>query len=585
MDNNYPLLVSTLIASIINKYLKLDVTMYGIMFGLISKILTDYTDQKYILNFIDNVNQTLYMSYDVMIDLKNNNTIDFINMLIMIIILLSVCVMLYFVIKYQIDTKNYVINIYNNNTILEMNTYMKNFPHYFTMPMEMDCGGLDLIVSQKDVTNTMRNGGETLIEPSIGTTIYVNDKLFNIKGTIVIFDKTIEVLADTTQQKKNIIIKCMRFSIQTSCFKKKHDRIKCLNDYFIKIGEENKKLNNCRMILYHIKIINDNDGDRYVNNCQITYDGPPLNYDELNKKYLNTFFHPEKDKLWSILEKVDFDPEYFHNLGQSPHCGLLLHGPPGTGKSTFAYRVGMCLKRHIVSVDIRSLKKRNYLFQIIRNPHVNGKNLRAKDVVFILDEFDTVVSELHYADIAAQNLLQKWNNKMMKQHQKEKIKASLQIANDTSDDISDDSQSLSVDQEHDSHKEYLKSTRIDNYGLNDGNIRLNDLLELLNGPVPNDGLIVIATTNKYEEIKDLCPALFRHGRLTPVYFGYAQIETIQEISKYFFNRAVELINIPLNISTAQIMELVIESKLIEDKDKSFDHFQTKLNEIIFCFHE
>lgn len=584
MNNNYPLLMSTLIASIMNKYLKLDVTMYGIMFGLISKILSDFSDQQYSFDVVQNVNKTFISCYEYAVDFNNNNDFDFLNIFIIIVAVTLSIVLLYFLIKYYLVSRYYVINIYNHQTILEMNTYMKNFPQYFTMPTEMDCGGLDMIVSQKDVTNILRNGYDALIEPSSGSTITFDDKLFNIKGNIEFFNKSIEVLAETTQQKKNITIKCMKFSINASSFKTKHDRIKYLNDYFTKINEENKKINNNRLTLYHVKIINDNDGDRYVNNIQITYDGPPLEYKELNKKYLDTFFHPEKEKMWSILEKVDFDPSYFHNLGQSPHCGLLLHGPPGTGKSTFAYRVGMCLKRHIVSVDIRSLKKRNYLFQIFRNPHINGRNLRAKDVIFILDEFDTVVSELYYADVATQTLLKNWNNKMIRQHHKIKVQSEpdnipeISIGSETDDQSTEQT----TDQECESHKELLKATRIENFGLNDGSIRLNDLLELLNGPVPNDGLIVIGTTNKFDEIKNLCPALFRHGRLTPVYFGYALPQTIQDISNYFFNRSVKLLSIPHNISTAQIMELIIESKLIEDETESFDHFQTKLNEIIFC---
>lgn len=585
--NNYPLLMSTLICSIMNKYLKLDVTMYGIMFGLISKFLSDFTDQKYSfdsLNIMQITNRTFNSCYEIVIDYKNNNEIDFSSIFIALISVLCIGVIIYCVVKCWIIPKYYVINIYNHNTIFETNTYIKNFPQYFTMPLEMDCGGLEMIVSQKDVSNSMRNS-DTLIEPSSGAIIHVNDKLFNIKGTIEFFNKSIEVLAELTTQKKNITIKCMKFSINLSSFKTKNDRYKQLNEYFSRMSEENKKINNNRLRLYHVKIINDNEGDRYVNNIQVTYDGPSLDYNELNIKYLDTFFHPEKEKLWSILKKVDFDPTYFHNLGQSPHCGLLLHGPPGTGKSTFAYRVAMCLKRDIISVDIRSLKKRNYLFQIIRNPYVNGKNKRAKDVVFILDEFDTVVSELYYADIAIQTMLKKWNNKMVKQHNKLK-NILVDDGSDSSSNLSTDTSDISVDQildqiqDQDQDKEFLKSTRIEN--LNDGNIRLNDLLELLNGPVPNDGLIVIATTNKYDEIKNLCPALFRHGRLTPVYFGNAQTQTVQDISKYFFNRPIELITLPLNISTAQIMELVIESKLIDDNNESFNHFQTKINEAIFC---
>ena len=53
----------------------------------------------------------------------------------------------------------------------------------------------------------------------------------------------------------------------------------------------------------------------------------------------------------------------------------------------------------------------------------------------------------------------------------------------------------------------------------EGEFQLEDLLEILQGPVPREGQIIIATTNKFDEIKNECPALFRPGRLTPIEFG------------------------------------------------------------------
>jgi hypothetical protein len=71
--------------------------------------------------------------------------------------------------------------------------------------------------------------------------------------------------------------------------------------------------------------------------------------------------------------------------------------------------------------------------------------------------------------------------------------------------------------------------------VHEGELTLDDLLDVIQGPVPLCGSIIIATTNKYDEIKELCPPLFRHGILTPVLFVYADKYIVNEKCKYFYN--------------------------------------------------
>jgi len=113
---------------------------------------------------------------------------------------------------------------------------------------------------------------------------------------------------------------------------------------------------------------------------------------------------------------------------------------------------------------------------------------------------------------------------------------------------------------------------------------INDLLEIFQGTVPNDGAIMIATTNDYEGIKEMCPALFRPGRLTPIYFGYADKDLLQDISRFYFGRELE-IYIPdkLEIPTSQIIQIALESITFDqlgDINDKFDYFSQSLDEIL-----
>ena len=91
-------------------------------------------------------------------------------------------------------------------------------------------------------------------------------------------------------------------------------------------------------------------------------------------------------------------------------------------------------------------------------------------------------------------------------------------------------------------------------------------------------MIIMATTNKYEEIKEMCPELFRPGRLTPVHFDYINKDTLQEISMFYFKRKLDCY-IPdvLSIPTSQIIELAFESLNMPD---SYDYFTNKFNILI-----
>jgi len=89
------------------------------------------------------------------------------------------------------------------------------------------------------------------------------------------------------------------------------------------------------------------------------------------------------------------------------------------------------------------------------------------------------------------------------------------------------------------------------------------LLEIFQGVVDVDGRLIFAMTNHFDKIKKECPALFRPGRLTPVYFGYIGRNTLTDIIQYYF-KDITVCGAEDNLDAALPSELQIPtSEIIE----------------------
>lgn len=106
-------------------------------------------------------------------------------------------------------------------------------------------------------------------------------------------------------------------------------------------------------------------------------------------------------------------------------------------------------------------------------------------------------------------------------------------------------------------------------------LQVEELLEIFQGAVAIPNSIIIATTNNLEYIKQLCPALIRPGRLTPIYCGYINWKNLQDMSRYYFGKELDIHEANINISTSEISEIAVNLAL-KDKEKGFELFQEYL---------
>jgi SpoVK/Ycf46/Vps4 family AAA+-type ATPase len=255
---------------------------------------------------------------------------------------------------------------------------------------------------------------------------------------------------------------------------------------------------------------------------------------------MDSFFSNAKEIVWNTVKNVSFNPDFFVEISQQPRAGFIFYGPPGTGKSSFVTRLSIALKRHLINLDFRDFICKSDMYAEIMTPRLmdNGIRLQQKEVIFILDEFDLLVNELW--DLS--------NSTTKEQNKKEII---------------------------DNHKN-MNSTELCNL-LKD--FSLCDLVELFQGSIPCDGLIIIAITNDYEKIYEKCPKLFREGRLTPIKFDYMDKKILNELCMHYFGQ-------PLNIKfdgllkypTSAIIEKAMACKLLNNE--GINSFRNYIKELI-----
>lgn len=337
---------------------------------------------------------------------------------------------------------------------------------------------------------------------------------------------------------------------------------------------------------------------------------------ENNKKnYIDTFFHPSKDKLWNYLKNIHFNSDVFIKNGQYPQLSLCLYGPPGTGKSSFAYRIAKALGRHLAVIDLRKIYQRHELFSLFMkgvkiNEEVDSLNSNGKveidghrakftispeNTVYVLDEFDIAVRYLN-AKLELEAIRKKKNINRIQKVKNKQIKAMYDFSatefssDDESESESEDDEKKKLlekkrkkiakkkEKQKEKQKKAEDTTELDSLVKADnGNysITLDDLLQIFQGPIANTGSIIIATTNNFEDIQKICPRLFRDGRLKPIYFGYPNKETLNEISKYYFDRELnedwipEEIRIPPARIVMKIMEIILKGETKDEQYKDF----------------
>jgi chaperone BCS1 len=197
-----------------------------------------------------------------------------------------------------------------------------------------------------------------------------------------------------------------------------------------------------------------------------------------NKTFDNVFFR-EKDMLMTRLEFFEHQSHLYKKLGIPHTFGILMHGDPGTGKTSTIKAIANHTRRHLISVPLHKIKNMSSLTNLFLHEDIDGVHVPFSKRIYVFEEIDC-------------NGLRE----IVKQRQTQ-----LQDSND--------SQNQQADIQIQLQQLLVPKSKPSSRGEESG-ITLGGILELIDGLVETPGRIMIITTNHPEELDT---ALTRPGRI------------------------------------------------------------------------
>lgn len=383
-------------------------------------------------------------------------------------------------------------------------------------------------VSASDITSAIIEDIIKTNRKSIGFT-HINTFTFNRDPCIIrLFNDDIIVNDD-----ENDLHGIIRYTTQHITIPKKtegNERINCLEVVISYITKEynhdlpfRRYINSIRNTKYmlsssvklkYAKIFS----HRIVGN--VYFDHAKTEYPAIMKHNINTYFNNNSKILERTIETQSYHVKNF-----------ILYGEPGTGKSKFISLFAQAVQATIISinlVDFAECKSNLYkLFnmELCNTPAFPDKSFDDNDASFIANEFyGSVCIVLEEVDYALEKLLeiQEARNNPTTVICDKDIKIDIPVKQPSNDSL-----------------------------------EVSDLLELFQGLVEYKNRYIFATTNNFEKINTIIPALFRAGRMTPIYITHMTWEDLTKCVKYYYSEDVlTILPMPIKKSSSSIVQFV-----------------------------
>jgi hypothetical protein len=240
---------------------------------------------------------------------------------------------------------------------------------------------------------------------------------------------------------------------------------------------------------------------------------------------LNNIFFDGKQQL---IDKIDFflnNKKWYHEKGIPYTLGIGLHGPPGTGKTSFIKALANYTNRHIIMISLKMIKTKTQLEKFFFENTYNNNNEKhsiswdKKILVFEdIDCIGDIILNRQEKEKKKKNTIKEKNFKKDNDNDNVKVGDIIQTICEFNDSTSVVLPSIVLPE-----KESL--------------ITLDDILNLWDGIRETPGRILIISSNHYNKLD---PALVRPGRIDITHeLCNASHSTISDIYKHLFKNKID----------------------------------------------
>ena len=239
---------------------------------------------------------------------------------------------------------------------------------------------------------------------------------------------------------------------------------------------------------------------------------------DTTRSFNNMFF----EKKPEVLEKVDFflqNKDWYYSKGIPYTIGFGLHGPPGTGKTSFIKSLAKYTNRHVIVLSLKLIKTSRQLQSFFYEDRYNDNN-KKRSIGF---EKKIIVIE----DIDAQGDI------VLDRARKKSKNPSIDFTKITEKTNVGDVIKTIMENEKEEDKKLLSTVM---KPTDDEPITLDDILNLWDGIEETSGRMLVISSNHY---KELDPALTRPGRIdVSVEMNNASRKIIAEMYNHLYETQI-----------------------------------------------